>query len=80
MTFKICYQAARVSNITQLNCTKLPQVLPMNEIEIKIYKFPQENSVSVFDMGLFFSNLYMCLICDRYFLKHLLVFINISRK
>ena len=70
----------RVSNITQLTCTKLPQVLPMDKIEIKFTNFHRKTT-SMFEIGLFYS-INMCLICDSYLLtyllKYFLVLINIS--
>ena len=56
----------RVSNITQLTCTKLPQVLPMDKIEIKFTNFHRKTT-SMFEIGLFYS-INMCLICDSYLL------------
>ena len=55
-----------VSNITQLTCTKLPQVLPMDKIEIKFTYFHRKTT-SLFEIGLFYS-INMCLICDSYLL------------
>ena len=76
LTFKICYQAGAQSFKHYL--IFLYKITSMNKIEIKIYKFPQEDNVSMFDIGLFYS---MCLICDSYLLKikYFLVLINISR-
>ena len=53
LTFKICYQAGAQS--FKHYPTYLYKITSMNKIEIKIYKFPQEDNVSMFDIGLFYS-------------------------
>ena len=76
---KIGYQAGTQSFKHFLtNLYKITSSLAMNKIEIQIYNFPQEDNVSMFDIGLFYS---MCLICDSYLLKikYFLDLINISR-
>ena len=40
---------------TLLNIPVQNYLLPMDKIEIQIYKFPQEDNVSMFDIGLFYS-------------------------
>ena len=57
----------RVSNITQLTCTKLPQVLPMDKIEVKFTNFHRKTTI-MFEIGLF---------CDSYLLKKFLLLITI---
>ena len=53
LTFKICYQAGAQS--FKHYSTYLYKITSMNKIEIKNYKFPQEDNVSMFDIGLFYS-------------------------